>query len=234
MKYSIVVLFYGKWSLTHNRLYEFLVHIPSKDVEIILVDNGSDDEDAEIIDTGVAFWQKKLAKHTIRYRKIPENVGFGAGMNSGASMAKGDIVILYSNDVVCSGNFLVELQAEFDKDRNILLGNEVIWYDGGWNSFPSNGSRTIVPYINGYFIACTKQVWDSMDGFDPLYGKYTMEDVDISMQAQQLGYKLVALHSQNLRHLGAQTAGYTPERFEITKQNKQKFYEKWKVELEAK
>lgn len=222
--------FYNKYSLTHQRLYEFFVRIPSEDMEIILIDNGSTEDG---IDGGVAFWQKKLSKIPIRYRKLPENVGFGGAMNNGASMAKGDIIMLYSNDVICIDNFLPELQEKFDENRNILLGNEIVWFDGGWNGFDVKGGRTIVPYINGYFIACTKQVWDSMDGFDPLYGKATMEDVDISMQAQQQGIKLVSLNSTKLRHIGAQTAPYTPEREELTRQNKIKFAEKWKVELNA-
>lgn len=217
--------FFNKLTLTHNRLYEFLLHIPPEEVEIILIDNGSTEDG---IDGCIAFWQKKLAKHTIRYRKLPENVGFGGAMNNGASMAHGDIIILYSNDVVCSDNFLPELEEMFRVNDNILLGNEVIYWDAGWNNF--NG--IIVPYINGWFIACTKKVWDSLDGFDPLYGKYTMEDVDLSMQAQQKGIKLAAMNSLKIRHIGAQTAGYTPERLEITKQNKIKFYEKWKTELE--
>ena len=230
MKYSIVVPFYNHWTLTHNRLYEFYTHLPPSDLEIILIDNGSLEPG---IDGGVAFWQKKLVKHVIRYRKLPQNVGFGGAMNNGASMAHGDIIMLYSNDVICLDNFLPDVQEKFDESRNIVLGNEVIWFDGGWNSFETKKGKTIVPYINGYFIACTRQVWDSMDGFDPLYGKYAMEDVDISMQAQQLGYKLVALNSTKLKHIGAQTAPYTPEREEITKQNKIKFAEKWKAELEA-
>ena len=231
MKYSIVMPFYNKWTLTHQRLYEFRTHLPTGDIEIVLVDNGSSEAG---IDSAVAFWQKKLSKIPIRYRKIPENVGFGGAMNNGASMAKGDIVMLYSNDVICIDNFLPEVEEQFDENRNILLGNEVIWFDGGWNGFDTPNGRTVVPYVNGYFIACTRQVWDSMGGFDPLYGKYTMEDVDLSMQAQQLGVKLVSLGSTKLRHIGGGTAPYTPERETITKQNKIKFYEKWKVELEAK
>jgi len=229
--YSIVIPFFNKWTLTHQRMYEFYSHLPSNDIEIILIDNGSTEDG---IDGSVAFWQKKLSKIPIRYRKLPVNVGFGGAMNNGAGMAHGDIIILYSNDVICRDNFLPELQEQFDENRNILLGNEVIWFDGGWNGFDTPKGRTIVPYINGYFIACTKQIWDSMDGFDPLYGKFAMEDVDLSMQAQQLGIKLVSLGSTKLHHLVGGTQPYTPEREEITRQNKIKFYEKWKVELNAK
>lgn len=230
MKYSIVIPFFNKWTLTHQRLYEFYNYLPNEDVEIILVDDASTDP---MIDSGVAFWQKKLSKIPIRYRKLEKNVGFGGAMNSGASIAHGDIIIFYSNDVVCIDNFLPEIQEKFDDNENILLGNEVIWFDGGWNGFDTPKGRTIVPYVNGYFIVCTRQVWNSMGGFDPLYGKYTMEDVDISMQAQQLGVKLVSLGSTKIRHIGGGTAPYSPERDEITKQNKIKFYGKWKVELDT-
>lgn len=229
MRYSIVMPFYNKYTLTHQRLYEFYSHLPSGDIEIILIDNGSSETG---IDGGVAFWQKKLSKIPIRYRKIPENIGFGGAMNNGASMAHGDIIMLYSNDVICLDNFLPEMQEKFDENENILLGNEVIWFDGGWNSFDTPKGKVVVPYVNGYFIAFTQKVWNNLKGFDPLYGKYTMEDVDLSMQAQQAGYKLVSLGTTKLRHIGAQTAGYTPEREQITRQNKIKFFEKWKMELE--
>jgi GT2 family glycosyltransferase len=229
MKYSFIIPFFNKWELTHNRLYEFFTYLPPEGVEIILVDDCSTDPN---IDGGVAFWQKKLSKIPIRYRKLDKNVGFGGAMNSGASIAKGDIIILYSNDVVCSGNFLPKMQEFFDKDPNILLGNEIIYWNTEWNSFDVAYGKALVPYVNGWFMACTKEVWSAIGGFDPLYGKYTMEDVDISMKAYTLGYSFVALDSPFLKHLVAQTAGYTEERMEITKQNKIKFFEKWKTELE--
>jgi GT2 family glycosyltransferase len=152
-------------------------------------------------------------------------------MNDGASMAHGDVIILYSNDVICKGNFLPELDAEFAKDDRILIGNEVIWARTGWNTFVSRHKEIVVPYVNGYFLACTKETWKLIK-FDPIYGKACFEDVDISMQAQVLGYKLVALNSKFLYHIGAQTAKYSDERYRITEENKKKFEAKWKEELE--
>ena len=222
MKVSIILLFYNHWDMTHQRMMELYKHLPDY-CEICLLNNAS----TEDCDSGVAWWQKTVAKHTIRYRKVEKNLGFGGVMNEGAKIAKGDILVFLSNDVVISGDFVVDLVTKIEDDNKAFVGGRIVDWRAGWNEF----GNVIVPYCEGWLLACTREAWDEIGGFDPRYGEADYEDIDISMTAQSLGYNLIALNSQFTKHIGAQTIGYTSDRMEKTKHNREIFEAKWLKQL---
>lgn len=225
---SIVIPFYNRWELTHARLLELYKFAPD-DIEIILVDDASTDEN---IQSGVAWWQKTVAKHKIRYHLNPENLGFGGAMNEGAKLAKGETLILLSNDVVMSGDIITEIAMKISANPNAFLGGEIIWFDSGWNTLTVDDKKVIIPYCNGWLLACTKEVWDAIGGFDLRYGKYDYEDIDISLTAQSLGYNLIALNSNLAKHIGGATIyALNPDRQTQTFKNKELFKEKWQDKL---
>lgn len=209
-------------------MLELYKYLPVGDVEIILINDASTDEE---IDSGVAWWQKTVAKHKIRYHKNSENGGFGFSMNEGAKLAKGDILVFLSNDVIISGDIFSEIEEKIKQDDKVLIGNEVIWYPAGWNEFDVDGKKLVIPWANGWLLACTKEVWDAIGGFDLRYGYADFEDVDISLTAQFLGYNLIALNSKFAKHIGAASFGYTEERMEHTKHNREVFIQKWQAKL---
>lgn len=217
---SIVLLFYNHWELTHARLWELYQFVPDN-IEVILFDNNSTEL---ICKSGVAWWQTDMStRFSIKYMRSDKNLSFGHAMNIGAKSAKSDILILLSNDVKITGDFISPIIERLSKDFRQFIGNEVYSHDTGWNTFSGN----IFPYAAGYMLACTKNTWKDIGGFDLRYKKYDMEDVDISTQAIFSGYNLHALNSPYLTHLVAQTIGYNPEREKITKKNQKKFEEKW-------
>ena len=140
---------------------------------------------------------------------------------------KGDILVFLSNDVIITNNFMGQIKNEIARYENVLIGGRVVYWAAGWNELEHKGKKFVVPYAEGWLLACTKKVWDNLGGFDPLYGKYSFEDIDLSTTAILLGYKLVGLNSPHLRHLAGQTAKYTDERMQITIKNKEKYIEKW-------
>lgn len=231
-KVGIVMPFYGKWDLCHARLFEFYQFLPQDNVEIILVDDASPDE--EEIKGSVSWWQKDTKHHKIRYYRNEENLGFGGAMNVGAKIAmhhSAEIIMLISNDVKVSGDFVSPVVYMLNINDKLIIGSEVIDYPAGWNEFEINNEKIVVPWVNGWFIACTSEIWKMLGGFDPLYGKYTYEDIDLSTRATMMGLELVATKSPFLKHLGAQTAGYSAERMEITIANKEKYLHKWDAKL---
>ena len=199
-------------------------HLPD-DIEIILINDASTEMDC---DGGVAWWQKFPLRQKLRYLKNDKNLGFGGSMNRGAKVAKGEILIFLSNDVVISGNFVDRIKNEIENDADILIGGRSIYWDTGWNQF----NNTIFPYCEGWLLACTREVWDNLGGFDPIYGISDYEDVDLSTTAIQKGYRLVGLDSPFLKHLAGQTAKYNEERLARTNRNKEKFYAKWRSIIE--
>jgi len=118
---SIIVPFYNQWQLTHTCLMDLYTFIPKErdiKLEIVLVDDASTDVE---IAGGVAWWQG-INYHTVRYIKSEENMGFGYSMNLGADMAKGDVLVLLSNDVRITGRFLEVLPKP---DSIYLTGGEL-------------------------------------------------------------------------------------------------------------
>lgn len=218
--FSVIIPFFNNWQLTHARLMECHKFLPD-DVEIILVNDASTETDC---DGGTAFWQQADTRQEIRYLKNKKNLGFGGSMNRGAKAAYGDILVFLSNDVVITGDFLGQIKNEIDNEKDILVGGRIVYWDSGWNTF----NNTIFPYCEGWLLACTTEVWDNLEGFDPRYSPYDYEDVDLSTTAIQKGHRLVGLDSPYLNHIGGQTANYNEKRLEITHRNKKKFYDKWR------
>ena len=224
---SIILLFYNHWDMTHARMLELYKFAPEF-CEICLLNNASEED----CDSGVAWWQKTIAKHKLRYRKVEKNLGFGGGMNEGAKMAQGDILVFLSNDVVVSGDFVTDIVTKIENNnRKVFIGGEIVWHPAGWNEFNVEGKKVVVPWANGWLLACTRDAWNEIGGFDPRYGKADYEDVDISLTAQSLGYNLVALNSPFTRHIGAATIGYDEKRMEHTKHNREIFEQKWLNQL---
>jgi GT2 family glycosyltransferase len=216
---SIVIPFLNHFDLVHARMSDLYKFVPYQ-IEIVLVNDGSTDDG---IDGGVAFWQKNVARHNIRYIKNAENHGFGYSMNKGADRATGDVLILLSNDVIIHKNFIDDVLLLLDCNPKSIIGGEFLGYDTGWNTF--NG-RTF-PYLNGWMLAMHKSSWIDIGGFDLRYGISDYEDIHFCTEAIQKGYQLLPIKSGLLTHMGHQTAEYGPEREARTNRNKQLFKEKW-------
>lgn len=229
-KTSVIIPYYGRYDLVHARLMEIYQNVlfHHKDtLEIILINDCSPDLEDE---GGVAFWQKLLNKErkVLRYHKNDENLGFGGAMGIGVKMAEGENVVLYSNDVIGSYDFVGEVEQILDGCSNILLSGEMIDYPAGWNEFQFGNKKIYIPYCNGWLIACRKDVWKRLGGFDPRYGHFDVEDVDLSTKALELGIELKALNNKHLQHIGGATIyALYPERQQHTIVNREKYIAKW-------
>lgn len=222
---SIVIPFFNRWDLTHQCLFDVFKNVSKTDVEIILVDDCSTEQS---VLGGVQWWQNLTGGHTIRYHRHDKNKGFGESMNDGCKLADGDIVVLLSNDVRVSGDFIPPIRGILQDTPKTLLGNEFLNQPTGWNEFEIEGKKGYIPYVNGWFIACTKDAWKELGGFDKLFGSFDYEDVDLSVKALTLGYNLKGLDLPFLRHLGGQTVyPLYPNRQEYTTKNRQLFISKW-------
>jgi len=226
---AVVIPFYNKWTLTHQRLRELYNFIPPDTIEIILINDASTELECE---TGIAWWQKQVQHHKIRYKKNKKNLGFGGSMNVGAKIAikyEADIIVFLSNDVKIYGNFIAEMVSAFAEKPNSLMGGEVIYWDGGWNSFTIKGKKTVIPYANGWLLACTSEVWATLDGFDSIYRRYDYEDIDLSTQALAKGYDIIGLNSKNVEHLhqGTTISTLGVDRMSHTKKNREIYKAKW-------
>jgi len=228
MKASIILLTYNKWNLTHARMWELYQYSPI-DTEIIILDNASTDDD---VASGARFWAKEMnLKQDIRYIRTQKNLGFGGGHNYGASKATGDFVILLSNDVKISGDFISQINVVLEESPVSLVGGRLIDWASGWNSFRKDKETFIIPYLEGWMLACRREVWEDLGGFDPIYGLGDVDDICLSYTATQKKIKLISLNSSFLDHVGAGTFGYSKEREKRTIRNRERFARKWNLDV---
>jgi O-antigen biosynthesis protein len=219
-KFSIILPVYNRYDLTNSflmNLYKAVPHL--SEGEVIVVSDGSTDETMG----GLNWWKSTVFKHKgfqVFYSEF--NRGFGAANNTGASLARSNNLIFISNDVIVKEDFVTKALGKLAEDNRQLLGNEVYTTDVGWNKY----GDCIVPYIAGYFFACTCLIWEELGGFDPLYGKATFEDIDISLTAISKGIKLTQCQFA-LQHLVGGTARMDEARMALTKHNQQLFIQKW-------
>jgi GT2 family glycosyltransferase len=218
--------------MTQARLMEIYKHVPPF-TEVVLVNDASPDKDCR---SGAGFWQKKVDLFPIKYVENPKNLGFGGSHNRGAKVASGDILIFLSNDVVISGPFVDKIKdAMIDYKENVVVGGRVLYHDTGWNTIMLNGKSAIIPYPEGWLIACTRAMWDRIGGFDPIYAPYDAEDLDIGAWCIYNDVPMVGLNLSTLHHLSGQTIySVNPQRQEITKRNIERYKEKWMKKLEEK
>ena len=226
MKVSIIIPFYGRWDLTHARMMELYTHVQTE-CSIVLVDDCSEGEEHV---GGVAWWQKQINKHSVYYLRNTKNLGFGWSMNRGAKIALkhgAEILVFLSNDVQIFNDFVAEIVSWVEQDKNVLIGAELLDRDTGWNVLDGK----VIPYLTGWLLACHRDVWKELGGFDMRYGRHDYEDIDLSLTAATKGYAFRVLEKSKLRHMAAQTAPYDVARERITKENQQKFIKKWRVAI---
>lgn len=106
---SIITVNFNQAKVTCE-LLESLKHITYPNVEIIVVDNHSEEDDPSII---------KRQFPQIKYIENPINYGFAAGNNFGIMAAKGEYVLLLNNDIEVPKGFLEPLVKLLEENHEI-------------------------------------------------------------------------------------------------------------------
>ena len=106
---SIITVNYNQTETTRE-LIESLTRITYPNIEMIVVDNDSPEDDSSRL------------KHTfpgVRLIKSPINYGFAAGNNFGIMGARGKYILLLNNDVIVTPGFLEPLVEKCESDSTV-------------------------------------------------------------------------------------------------------------------
>lgn len=87
-KVSVIIPAYNESAGIEATLKELIAYVEMEETEIIVIDDGSTDQTAEIVKE---FQEVKLICHQV-------NKGYGAAIKTGARVAAGDIVVWYDAD----------------------------------------------------------------------------------------------------------------------------------------
>jgi len=222
MSTSIVIPAYGRWDLLHQLLFDLYKNC-SLIEEVIIVNDKSDDVTTR---DGLGWW-KMTNMLPIEVIETPENLGFLRSANLGLKSAVEDNVILISTDVRVHKDIVEHMKLS---QPQYIVGGRLLDWNTGWNTI----NDTVFPYLEGWILGTSKEVWRTLGYFDERYAPCDMEDVDFSAQAVFWDYHLSTFPEGYVSHIGAQTIGYGEEREKGTKKNKERFGEKWSSILNLK
>ncbi|MBI2323093.1 MAG: glycosyltransferase, partial [Chloroflexi bacterium] len=168
--------------------------------ETLVVDNGSLDETTALVRVA-APWARLVA--------LGRNVGFAPGMNLGARLARGDILLFLNQDVELRPDACAALRAAFAaRPEAGVVGAKLLEPDGltiqhagGWLRRPlfladhyGRGARDAgspgptaaqhdvareVEYVNGAVLGVRRQVFEQLGGFDEGFAPAYFEETDL-------------------------------------------------------
>jgi glycosyltransferase involved in cell wall biosynthesis len=173
------------------------------DREVIVVDDGSDDDT-----------QEHLARCTdprVRVVRLPNNIGRSAARNAGAAQANGLGIVFIDCDCLPTGaDFLAAHVTALAKGAVASTG-EVTGCDGGfWERYQREASaRRARQHNAGVSYAGTSQnlavdraAFERIGGFDTGYTRYGFEDRDLLLRLATLG-RIAWTSEAQVRHLDA-------------------------------
>ncbi|MDQ3120552.1 MAG: glycosyltransferase [Verrucomicrobiota bacterium] len=157
--------------------------------EVILVDDGSTDDTAEI-----------AARYPqIRYVR-QENHGLSHARNTGAAAAQGEVLAYTDSDCMADTDWLYYLVATLLSGNYAGVGGPNVsppaqnWIQASIAAAPGGPSHvlltdTVAEHIPGCNMAWYRWAFDNVGGFDPEYRK-AGDDVDFCWRIQQAGHEI--------------------------------------------
>ena len=191
-----------------------------RDMEVLLVDNGSTDGTPEYVKE-IFPW--------VRLVILSKNCGVTGGLNACVRFAQGEYVALLNNDVEVDENWLGYLHETISADKSIAAcDSKIFYFDDRDRIWTSGADYSIAGTTNGrwarqtdqgefqrsadVFVACgcaaiyRKSVFDDIGLFDEdFFMGY--EDVDWSFRAHLRGYRIVNAPASRVYHKVSSTTG---------------------------
>ncbi|MGQ9554739.1 MAG: glycosyltransferase family 2 protein, partial [Anaerolineae bacterium] len=182
-------------------------------LEIIAVDNGSQDGSATLIGDHYPL---------VRLLRNQRNLGFATACNQGARQASGDVLVLLNQDVQLGAGWLAAMLAALSDERVGIAGSKLVYPDGttiqhagGYMEMPLWYGRHFgageadqgqwdeprsVPFVTGAALAMRRQLFLDLglldEGFYPAY----YEDADLCYRARSRGYQVLYVPAARAVH----------------------------------
>jgi glycosyltransferase involved in cell wall biosynthesis len=163
--------------------------------ELIIVDNGSTDATAVVIQEFV-----KAAPFPIFYVSQPK-LGLGSARNAGLVAASGEILAFTDDDCYPAPDFLSRVWSAFEDPSLGYVTGRILLHDSADLPIGTNASTEPVTFrrksfinpggVQGANMAFRREVLYEIGGFDPLFGAgslFPAEDLDAASRASAAGW----------------------------------------------
>jgi GT2 family glycosyltransferase/glycosyltransferase involved in cell wall biosynthesis len=241
---SVVVVGKSNFDLTSKSVDSVLTHT-DKDVEIILVDNGSD---SYVLDNLI----EKFRDTSVSILSVGANRFFGEGSNIGAESASGEILVFLNSNVVVTESWLEPLVQELQANPNVgAVGPKFLYPDGSIReagAFLDRNGQSVhrgrgqssgaglfndkreVQYVSEDCFAIRKRDFLKVGGFNFVYEPGNYEDADLGFSLRAAGLTVVYQPQSKVIDIGSKTtsaAGDTLLVEGVVEMNRIKFLNRW-------
>lgn len=242
---SIILVNFNGEDVLVNCLNSLEKFVPSHNSEIIVVDNNSQDNSINIIESNFP---------NIKLIKLSQNLGFGAGNNAGAKKAKGDFLFLLNTDTIVTSNFLPHLLELMSSNLDVgIIGPKLIFPDGRFQisfspeinfvgeikakkmhktSYEKNKlnfierdfqSIKIVDIVVGAAFFIRKDLFDLLGGFDERFFMY-FEESDLCKRVRDVGYQVLYTPHVSIIHLRGHSVKKSADKMSLEYRRSQIYY----------
>ena len=184
---SLVFLTYNRFEITKRCLDSYLKCLDLEFIEeLIILDNNSDYQTSDYLQE----FQKNNKK--IKLILSDDNLGVCGGRIILFNEAKGDIIISIDSDAyLIDENIFTRIRDMLYDEKYGIIGISGAyirsWEFGKQEDISNdNENEYIVDHIAGCFQAFRRDLFNFKFGLDPFYGKFWVEDTDLSMQSLYL------------------------------------------------
>jgi GT2 family glycosyltransferase len=242
MKLSIVIICWNDLKVLPQCLKSIYEQTRDTEFEVIISDNGSADASLEFVRAN--YPQARILENKA-------NLGYAKGNNVGIKAATGQYILILNPDTIIHERALDKWVAFADKHADAgAFGCKVLKPDGTLQDparpFPTNwfylqlalwlrGNRYLfwggnleckIDWQSGCAILFRADVLRKIDGFDERFF-YHYEEVDLCYRTWQAGHAIRYTPDAVITHLGGQSVGRFPIRFELEKyRNRYRYFYK--------
>lgn len=222
---SVIIPVWNRWDLTRACLVSLREHTPGSFMQVIVVDNGSDDETASELP---AFGDTLFAQGFTLLRN-QENLGFAKACNQGADAARADLLFFLNNDTLLQKGWVAPLLNAFREDGRLGACGPLLLYPDSnrvqhlgiafsptlatehlYANFPADHRvvklRRSLQAITGAAFMVPKALFEQIGGFYEGY-KNGSEDIELCARISELGKTLAVFPESRIIHLESQTPG---------------------------
>lgn len=235
---SVVVVTWNRRDLLQSCLQSLRLQQLNKPFEVIVVDNGSVDGSAEMVEREFAH-----SMSPVKLIRNPRNYGFCAANNQGFAASTGEFVALLNNDAEADPRWLAELMRAFEGRPEVgMAASKILVYEdprridkAGHLIYPDgqNRGRGTGEFDTGQYDKIEDVLWpdgcaamyrramlDQIGGFDEDFFAYA-DDAELGLRARIAGWKCLYAPQAVVRHHRGSTLGVrSSRRLELIERNR--------------
>ena len=205
---SVIVVSHNEGAWLRKTVNSLVATIPVVG-EILVIDDNSTDGSSD----------RLLPQNRVNILRPKRRLGAACARNFGARHARGRILVFCDAHIKAPQRWFPPLRAALARPNVGLVGPALTemnsrdlkgfglrFVDAGLNCKwldQKSSSPYEVPLLGGFFLGIRRELFFEIGGFDPGFGFWGMEDVELVMRIWGLGYRCMLLPGVEVAHLDA-------------------------------